>query len=87
MSLTDKSEPTEPPDNEPWRPFNSRTDFEFAEFVHGTALNRTQIDKLIGIIRRCQDAPNSFTFKNHKDLKGSLEDASKLLTPVTTFLP
>src|ERR1700749_4596513 len=84
--LGDPPDPTEPPDDEPWLPFNSREDFEFAELVHDAALNRNQIEKLIQLIQRCQDTPGSFTFKKYDDLKESLEDASKLLTPVTTIL-
>ena len=80
------AEPTEPPDDEPWRPFRSRDDFEFAEFVHDTALNQSQIDQLIKFIRR-QDksGSGSFTLQNYNDLKDVLERASKLLTSVTTF--
>lgn len=84
--MEDHSDPLEPPDSEPWLPFRSRSDFEFAEFVHDAELNRPQIEKLIKLIRRCNSAPDSFTFKNYDDLKGSLEDASKLLTPVNIFI-
>ena len=51
-SLSDDSEPTKPPDDEPWRPFHSREDFEFAELVRDAALNRTQIDRLIKLVQR-----------------------------------
>lgn len=83
-SSNDDLEPMEIPDDEPWRPFHSREDYEFAELVHDASLNRTQIDKFIKFIRRCQETPGSFTFRNHGDLKDSLDDASRLLTPVTT---
>ena len=82
-SLSDRSEPTELPDDEPWRPFRSREDYEFAELVHDAALNRTQTERLIKLLRRCQDSPGSFTLQNYNDLKNLLESASKLLTPVT----
>jgi len=85
-SLSDESEPTAPPDNEPWRPFQSREDFEFAELVHNAALNRSQIERFMKLIQRCQDAPGAFTFHNYNELKGSLDSASKLLTPVTIHL-
>ena len=86
-SLNNTPELTEPPDDEPWRPFRSREDFEFAELIHDAALNQPQIDRLIKLIRRCQDTPGSFTLRNHKDLKDLQENASKLLTPVTIYLP
>jgi len=86
-TLSDRlAEPTEPPDDEPWRPFRSRDDFEFAEFVHDTALNQSQIDQLIKFIRRQDESGSgSFTLQNYNDLKDVLERASKLLTSVTTF--
>lgn len=85
-SLIDESEPAAPPDDEPWRPFRSREDFEFAELVNDASLNQTQIKKLIKFVRKCQDKPGSFTIKNYDDLEDSLTTASKLLTPVTTSL-
>ena len=86
-SLSDDLEPMELQDDIPWLPFNSREDFEFAEFINDTALNKTQVEKLIKLIQHCQDAPGSFTIKNYNHLKDSLECASKLLTPVTICLP
>ena len=86
-SLSDDSDPREPQDSEPWLPFHSREEFEFCELIHDATLNKTQVERLIKLIRRCQDVPGSFTFRNYDDLKGSLDDASKLLTPVTIYLP
>ncbi|KAF9642744.1 hypothetical protein BDM02DRAFT_3132889 [Thelephora ganbajun] len=50
VSFSDNSEPTEPPDDQLWCPFQSREDFEFAELVHDAALNRTQIKKAIKLV-------------------------------------
>lgn len=86
QSLKNNSEPTGPPDNEPWRPFRSREDFKFADFVHDAALNRPQIERLIDLIQRCQNTPGSLTFNKYNDLKESLESASRILTPVTISL-
>ena len=72
-----------PADDEPWLPFHARGDFEFTELVHDVALNRPQIERLIKLIQRCQNTPGSLTFRRYSDLKASLEEASKLLTPVT----
>jgi len=85
--LVDDSDPTRPPDDKPWLPFHSREDFEFVELVHNAALNRPQIERLIGLFQRCQKGPGSLTFKKYNDLKDSLESASKMLTPVTMYLP
>jgi hypothetical protein len=86
-SLGNRSDPMKPPDDNPWGPFRSREDFEFADIVHDANLNRPQIERLIKFIRRCENTPGSFTIQSYSDLKDSLEHASKLLTPVTTFLP
>lgn len=86
-SLTDDSDPMEPPDEEPWLPFRSREDFEFAEIVNDAALNQGQTKRLIALIQRCQKAPGSFTLRGLDDLKNSLESASKLLTPVIIVSP
>ena len=75
-------DPTAPPDDEPWRPFSTREDFDFAELAHDTKLNQKQIERLIDIFNRCQKSPGPFTIRKHSDLKYSLEEASKLLTNV-----
>jgi len=85
-SLVDNSDPTSPPDDEPWLPFCSREDFEFAEFVHDTKLNRPQIERLLKLFQRCKETPGSLTFQKYDDLKESLENASGILTPVTIHL-
>jgi len=65
---------------EPWRPFSSREDFEFAELVHDAALTRAQTETLIALIQRCQNSPGPFTLRGYKDLKEAWDNASKLLT-------
>lgn len=73
------------PLDEPWRPFRSREDFEFAELVHTAALNKNQIDTLVKLVKQCERNPGSFTFEGASDVEQSWEDASKLLTPVRPF--
>jgi len=82
-SLVDDSDPTSPPDDEPWLPFRSQEDFEFAELVHDAALNRPQIERFLKLFQRCQEVLGSLTFQKYDDLKESLENASQMLTPVT----
>jgi hypothetical protein len=76
--------PLGPLDDQPWSPFSSREDFDFAAAVHDAKLNRNQIDKFIKLIQRCQEAPGSFTFNGYNDLKKTSDRASKLLTEVST---
>ena len=74
-----------PPDEEPWLPFHSREDFEFAEIVHDAAMNQSQINALIKLIHKCQENPGSFTLGNCDELKSSWDKASDLLTGVSMF--
>jgi hypothetical protein len=74
-----------PPEENPWLPFSSREDFEFAEVVHDAKLNKKQIKKLIDIIHRCKKNPEAFTLRDTDELQTSLDDTSKLLTTVTTI--
>jgi len=80
-SLSDNSGPMEPPDNQLWLLFCSREDFEFAELVHDASLNWPQIEKLIKLIQHCQSVLGSLTFHKYSNLKDSLKDASRILTP------
>ena len=82
---SDNTESMPPISEEPWRPFRSQEDFEFAELVHAAALNQKQIDKLVKFIKRCERNPGSFTFEGAQDVEQSWEDASKLLTPVSAL--
>ena len=84
--FNNQPDPTAPPDDEPWRPFLTREDFDFAELVHDAKLNQKQIERFIDIINCCQESPGSFTMRNYNNLKDSLANVSKLLTNVTTDL-
>ena len=75
----------EPPIKEPWLPFRSREDFDFAEIAHNAAMNQSQIDDLIKLFHRCQQVPGKFTLKNYQDLKCSWDASSKLLTDVSIY--
>jgi hypothetical protein len=80
-----KSVEEPPPDEDPWLPFGSREEFEFAELVHNAKLNKKQIKKLLNIIHRTKKNPDSFWMRSYQDLKNSLNDASKLLTTVISI--
>ena len=79
-------DPAPPCVEEPWLPFRSREDFEFAQLVHNAALNKKQVDCLVKLIKRCERNPGTFTFEGVQDVDNSWEDASKLLTPVRVLL-
>ncbi|THH27127.1 hypothetical protein EUX98_g7061 [Antrodiella citrinella] len=72
-----------PPSSEPWKPFQSRADFEFAEIVLQASLNTRYTDALIKLIRRVRDEQAKFTFTSHSDLKRSFETAALTHTAVS----
>lgn len=69
---------------EPWRPFRTRTDFEFAELAHETFSTENQITRFIKLINQNKSTDNKdgFTIKDYKDLEATWDKASNLLSPV-----
>ena len=69
---------------EPWLPFKTRIDFEFAEIAHEAFLTENVTERLIKLIHSVASADNKneFTIKNQKDLTETWDKASNLLTPV-----
>jgi len=74
---------TPPAKADPWVPFSSHADFEFAEIVLTAGLTSKQVDSMISIIGRVSKGSDPFTFKNHKDLRKTWEAASNLVTLVS----
>ncbi|KAG1739543.1 hypothetical protein EDB19DRAFT_1928076 [Suillus lakei] len=77
----DTAEPL-PVDEEPWHPFASRADFEFAEIALDAALNKSHIDGLLSLIARIAGGQVKITLKNDADFRQALRSAS---TQVTMF--
>ena len=77
----------EPLYKEPWLPFCSREDFEFAEITHQVKMNQPQINNLLKLLHRCQQGPGKVTLQNYKDIKQSWDIASKMLTEVSDLTP
>lgn len=69
--------PVEP---EPWYPFRTRIDFEFAELVLEAALTHQQMDRLFDLVRRTKS--EQFMLWNRKDVRDTWDAASFKLTPV-----
>ena len=57
---------------DPWKPFQLRADFEFAELALEAALNKRQVEKLISIFERCTNGQDTFSIKNHKNISGKM---------------
>jgi hypothetical protein len=70
------------PDVEPWKPFQTRLDFEFAELTLGAALSEQQTNKLINWIHHYSKEPESFTISSHADLCHAWDNASAIATSV-----
>ena len=67
---------------DPWRPFRSRTDFEFAQLALEAALTNSHLDRLIQLVERCIKGQDSFNLTNHQDVHNNWDAASTMLTPV-----
>ena len=75
--------PEVPADEEPWRPFQSRGDFEFAEIAVNASLSKTHINALLDLISRVKMGQTELTLKNENDLRQAYDNAAKELTPVS----
>ncbi|KAG6908211.1 hypothetical protein DXG01_005683 [Tephrocybe rancida] len=64
----------------PWLPFNSESEFSFAELVLDAAMSNSQIDNLIKIIHKFV-AGEEFTVKSHSDVEEKWKEASDWLAP------
>ncbi|KAF9464619.1 hypothetical protein BDZ94DRAFT_1353444 [Collybia nuda] len=73
------------PDSEPWKPFQSRLDFEVAELILEGALSHSLADRLIKLIHRAAENNDldPFTLKNGAEMSKLWEGASELLTKFT----
>ncbi|KAI9574141.1 hypothetical protein HD554DRAFT_2228583 [Boletus coccyginus] len=55
-------------DEQPWRPFKTEADLEFADVVIQAGLNASHVNALLSIILRVANKRASVTFKNEKEL-------------------
>lgn len=72
-------------ETEPWSPFQTRADFELAEFALDACLNARQANTLLKLVQNNEGPESIVTFKNDKDIRTAWENVSNLLTPVSTF--
>lgn len=72
-----------PADPEPWAPFKTREDFEFAALARDTGMSKDQVNKLIGLFHKCiEGRKGSFTLSNYDEMRNTLTVASKRLPKV-----
>ena len=76
--------PVEP---EPWLPFKTREDFEFAEIALDTAMTKAQVDATIDLLHRCiKKGEGSFTLSNHNEMRETLKVAADRLPKVFSLM-
>ncbi|KAF9231017.1 hypothetical protein BU15DRAFT_68692 [Melanogaster broomeanus] len=71
----------QPIDDEPWQPFLTSGDFEFAELAHKAALTKDQTNKLLAFIQRVRNGEAALTFKSHSDVSKAWDRAAAQMTP------
>jgi len=79
QSVPDCNTTSEP---EPWAPFRTREDFEFAEMVLEAGMTRGQVKALIKLFHKCIKNEGSFTISKYKDLEKTFKVASNRLAKV-----
>ncbi|KAJ3505987.1 hypothetical protein NLJ89_g7124 [Agrocybe chaxingu] len=67
-------------DKQPWRPFATRLDFEFAEVFLDSHMNQRQIDTLISLVRQSKADGSVFTLTGATDLTKIWDVAQKTHT-------
>lgn len=74
--------PPYPVDLDPWVPFNSREDFEFAELALATGMSKAQVNAMIDLFHKCIKKEGSFTLSNYAEMHKKLALASERLPKV-----
>ena len=78
---------TPPVEPEPWLPFKTREDFEFAEIALDTAMMKAQVDATINLLHRCiKKGKGSFTLSNHDEMRKTLKVAADRLPKIFWLL-
>ena len=62
----------------PWKPFRSRSEFEFAEVALRAGLTKMQVNALIQVMQRCIQGEDSFQIRDH-DHMHTIWDAGAIL--------
>lgn len=74
-------------DEQPWRPFKTQANLEFADIAIQASLNASHVNALLNIITRVANQSASVTFKNEKELRLACDRAAQELTPVRSLFP
>lgn len=71
---------------QPWLPFNTRTEFDFAELAHEAHLSKGHIARMLDIIAAASSHPESFTFKTPADVDRAWKRAEQQYPTVCYLL-
>ncbi|EPS99113.1 hypothetical protein FOMPIDRAFT_12620, partial [Fomitopsis schrenkii] len=69
------------PEDKPWKPYETRLDFEFSEFAMTAYLNKEHVEKLIMLLNIAASRQDRLTITTNAELVKVRESASSLLTP------
>ena len=69
-------------DEEPWLPFSTRADYEYADITLEAGLNASQSSRLILLIQRIAKG-EKFTLRNHAEVQKVWKEASSKLAEVS----
>lgn len=69
----------------PWKPFGTRSEFEFAEVALRAGLTKNQVNALIQVMQRCIQGEDSFAIRDHDHLHTIWNAGAILHTAVSSF--
>jgi hypothetical protein len=70
----------------PWKPFKTRSEFEFAEVALRAGLTKNQVNALIQVMRRCIQGEDSFNIRDHDHMCTIWNAGAVLHTAVSLLL-
>jgi len=77
-----------PTEANPWRPFRTRTDFEIAELILDTHMNKDQTRNFLKLLHQIAANPKCFTITNKNDLDNTWKGARSFhASGVSTRIP
>ena len=75
-------------DPEPWAPFRTREDFEFAKIARNTRMAKKDANDMINLFHRCtKDGSGPFTLSSFDEMRNTLKAASEQLPKVLLQTP
>ena len=67
---------------DPWIPFKTREDFEFAEVALEAGMTKAHVNRMINLFHKCQDEKDHITLSSYDEMHKILAVASERLPKV-----